>query len=211
MPKGGRIRWQSICRDMVRTGAIPGGSLGAIMSGVCDAAAGMVPRPVLVGHSMGGGVITSAAEVAPGAFEQLIYLAAFVPANGDSILKLASKEAAPPELIKRPWRGDSLFHQADAERIFFHDCPRSAHWASLVQPQPVQPVLARIRTSHGASNRIPRSYIAASHDRAIPLPFQRRMAAEAGIDRIAEIETGHSPFLAQPGQLADLLISLVKG
>lgn len=40
-------------------------------------------KVVLVGHSMGGAVITAIAEKIPAQIEKLVYIGAFVPANGE--------------------------------------------------------------------------------------------------------------------------------
>ncbi|GAA4361391.1 hypothetical protein GCM10023166_02870 [Paeniglutamicibacter cryotolerans] len=45
---------------------------------------------ILVGHSMGGIALTQAAADAPESVEQVIYVAAFLPRNGESLLSLAS-------------------------------------------------------------------------------------------------------------------------
>ena len=57
---------------------------------------------VLVGDSMAGMVISATAEKIPSQIEKLIYIAAYVPANGQSLLDLASgdqQSALPPALI----------------------------------------------------------------------------------------------------------------
>ena len=52
------------------------------------------PGPVvLVGHSMGGGAITQAAEDCADKLGLLVYLAAFVPQNGSSIAEQAMSSA----------------------------------------------------------------------------------------------------------------------
>lgn len=43
---------------------------------------------VLVGHSMGGMVVTAVAEKVPTKIQRLIYLGAFLPANGQSLIEL---------------------------------------------------------------------------------------------------------------------------
>src|SRR5262249_16825374 len=45
---------------------------------------------VLVGHSMGGMAVTQGAELAPDKVAKLVYLAAFLPANGQSLFDLAA-------------------------------------------------------------------------------------------------------------------------
>jgi pimeloyl-ACP methyl ester carboxylesterase len=50
------------------------------------------PEPaVLVGHSMAGVMITEAAERCPAAIQTLVYLAAYLPHDGETLLNLADK------------------------------------------------------------------------------------------------------------------------
>ena len=45
---------------------------------------------ILVGHSMGGQVITAAAELRPDRIRALVYLCAFLPGDGDALMALAA-------------------------------------------------------------------------------------------------------------------------
>ena len=46
----------------------------------------------LVGHSMGGIMISAAAEKQPELFKRLVYLCAFLPKDGDSLMSLSQKD-----------------------------------------------------------------------------------------------------------------------
>jgi pimeloyl-ACP methyl ester carboxylesterase len=49
---------------------------------------------ILVGHSYGGMVITGVADSVPGRIKKLVYLDAFLPENGESVLSIAGERAA---------------------------------------------------------------------------------------------------------------------
>ena len=51
---------------------------------------------VLVGHSYGGMVITGVADALPDKITSLVYLDAFVPENGQSLVSLIPPGAPPP-------------------------------------------------------------------------------------------------------------------
>src|SRR6202012_3115759 len=112
---------------------------------VCDALADGPPA-ILVGHSMGGMVITQAAARCPERIERLVYVAAFVPEDGQSLIDLTQlPEAAgdsvqanlvvdgdppvatfPPDAVRQ-----ALCHCADDE---------AAAWSASVRGgQPVAP------------------------------------------------------------------------
>src|SRR4051812_7445804 len=58
-----------------------------------DAAIDAAPKPVmLVGHSLGGIVVTQAADERADDLDRLVYLTAFVPKDGDSLLSLSMQD-----------------------------------------------------------------------------------------------------------------------
>lgn len=175
---------------------------------VVTAAASFDEPPIMIGHSMGGGVITAAREAAPGRFAALVYVAAFVPRHGESILGLARRDPPLPGARLRPLRGDIVFTPPAATELFFHDCPQGDRWAGLIQPQPIRPMLARLRETADRRRHAPQYYIGCRHDRAIPPASQRAMADATPMRRIYDMECGHSPFLAAPDRLAEILAEI---
>ncbi|MBA3922407.1 MAG: alpha/beta fold hydrolase, partial [Nostocaceae cyanobacterium] len=53
---------------------------------ICEILTELIEPVILVGHSMGGLVITQVAEQCPDKIEKLVYLCAFLPGNGESLL-----------------------------------------------------------------------------------------------------------------------------
>ena len=62
-------------------------SLGAYASRVCETAR-PAGRVIAVGHSLGGLVITEAAAREPALFDALVYVCAFLPLRGESLMSL---------------------------------------------------------------------------------------------------------------------------
>ena len=56
---------------------------------------------VLVGHSYGGMVITGVADALPDKITSLVYLDAFMPENGQSLVSLIPPGAPPPRTGQR--------------------------------------------------------------------------------------------------------------
>src|SRR5262249_15275097 len=71
---------------------LSGATLDAYVATVASAIDATGDSVVLVGHSMAGMVITSVAEQMPGKIEKLVYLAAFVPKDGDTLQALATRD-----------------------------------------------------------------------------------------------------------------------
>lgn len=172
---------------------------------VCNAALAFATPPIVVGHSMGGGIITSVAALAPDAFAAMIYVAAFVPQPGESILSLA-KQNQPLEGVRlNLLRGHVSMRPEAARNTFFHDCPSADHWASQIQPQPIRPTM---KPTTGAVTKTPRYYVQCLRDRAISPELQERMAMRAGIEQVHTLDCGHSPFLARTEQLAAIIAEI---
>jgi pimeloyl-ACP methyl ester carboxylesterase len=73
---------------------------------VIDALSGIDGKVILVGHSLGGVVISAVAEKVPSKIEKLVYIGAYLPASGQSLLDLAQTD--PDALL-----GKSLVPSAD--------------------------------------------------------------------------------------------------
>lgn len=172
---------------------------------VCEAASAFEKPPILVGHSMGGGITTGAAAMAPKAFAAMIYVAAFVPQPGESIMSLAKRDKSLPGARLNLLRGHVSLSAQAATDVFFHDCPDADHWANLVQPQAIRPIL---KASTAPMASIPRYYVRCLRDRAISPEHQARMASRAGIESVYLMDCGHSPFLANPEQLSSIIAEI---
>jgi pimeloyl-ACP methyl ester carboxylesterase len=156
---------------------------------------------------MGGFAMTEAAARYPGAFAGLIYLCAFVPQPGDSMLDLArgDRESKLPTGMKRglfvtrfrPDRAREVFYATSPE-----ECSNEA--AARLRPEPVRPVIARMSVPMGPMP--PRAYVECLADRAITISHQRMMHRRAGITQVSSMQTDHSPFYANPAVLAEQLI-----
>jgi pimeloyl-ACP methyl ester carboxylesterase len=177
---------------------------------VVAAAAGCDRPPLVVGHSMGGGVITAAAERAPDRFAALAYLAAFVPADGDSVMSLAQREPPMPGARVDLLRGELCIAPQAARETFFHDCPDPDRWTARLQGQALRPVRTPVRVTPERYGRSERYYIRCLRDRALSPAFQQAMIDRTPMHATFTMDTGHSPFLARPGELATILARIVE-
>ncbi len=170
---------------------------------------------VVVGHSLGGLTIPLVATRRP--VRMLVFLCALIPVFGQSLLdQLAADPGIYHDALRtHPGRvtgpdGSTWFRDAAAaQAVFYQDCPsEDARWA-----------FARLRPQASAPRREPcplvawppaaRAYVLARDDRAVSPAWSRSAArARLGVDPI-ELEGGHSPFLARPGELAGVLDRLV--
>jgi pimeloyl-ACP methyl ester carboxylesterase len=163
---------------------------------------------VLAGHSMGGITITQVAEALPERLARLVYVTAFLPRDGESLLDFTATETATPlhdGLVGDPAAGSLTLKSADVARAaFYHCCSAADTERALAQlvPEPLAPAATPVRTSAGRFGRVPRTYIECLQDQAISLALQRRMQAALPCERVHQLDTDHSPFLSATAALA---------
>ena len=173
--------------------------------------AAATPETILVGHSAGGYAITAAAEADPTCFRGLIYLCAYLPAAGQSLAEMRRAGPSQPLMPAIRLAEDKQSFTIDpalAPAAFYQDCPPDlADWATAqLCQQPVAPQQAALWPMQAET--LPRHYITCDNDQTIPPDYQRQMASRLPEACRHSLPSGHSPFLAMPERLADLLAVL---
>jgi pimeloyl-ACP methyl ester carboxylesterase len=168
-------------------------------------------RPViLVGHSMGGIVISATAEERSADIARLVYVAAYVPRSGESLFDLAMTDSDSDigaNLVDH--EDGTLGIQPDAfADLFCADCDADGRAALVAgyRPEPAAPLATPVELTSGAFGALPRTYLSTTHDRVISPDLQSRMTAATPMDRELTLETSHVPMLAAPDALAELLL-----
>ena len=171
------------------------------------------PEPaILVGHSMGGVAITQAAARCPGRIALLVYVAAFMPGDGQSLLDLTGTPEGADDQVQANIviEGDppvATMPDPSARAALMANCSpeQIARAIELARPQPVQPFAAPVAIPAGALDGLRRTYVHCTQDRAIPPPLQLRMIREHLCVDVVEIATDHSPFFSAPDELVAAL------
>lgn len=199
----------SLAPDLPGHGA-SGEPLGDLY-GDADAIAALAQRlarpVVLVGHSYGGMVITQAATQADNVTE-LVFVAAFVPDAGDSLMGLLGsfeQRRVALGLATRPGSSDATtgVDPAGATDAFYHLAPPPVAAAAVARlgEQPVASFVQPVTGSPLSSMRS--TYVRCTQDEAIHPDHQAIMASRCGAT--VTLEADHSPFLTHLDALADLI------
>jgi pimeloyl-ACP methyl ester carboxylesterase len=159
---------------------------------------------ILVGHSYGGMVATGVADRAAERISQLVYLDAFAPRNGQSLLDLQTEESR--ERVR-----DGAKRAGGGWRVPMNPPPPDTSEADLAwvgahrMPQPIQTFEQKIKLT-GAVDRLPRTYIYCLKSRPgdVFRQFRERANTEAGWKCI-DIDASHSPNITAPEALAQIL------
>ncbi|KXS22061.1 alpha/beta-hydrolase [Gonapodya prolifera JEL478] len=193
-------------------------------------------RIVLVGHSAGGAVITSAAHQRPHRLERLVYVSAFALESGQSLTKASSKDKesllSKEMVLSKDKKTISLRGVETAIPVLYNDLDeRDAHYCFWrLTPQPSAVFREPVTTSPSTWGSVPKTYIVLTLDRAIGPTAQRDMArrvcgttpmtysqaatvASSGALGNVELElrTGHSPMVNRPADLSRLVVIGLEG
>lgn len=168
---------------------------------------------VLVGHSLGGLVISQAAEQRPYRIAKLVYLAAFLLEHGQTILEIAETDTESQLLSSFVLNEDqsvATVKQEAQKCLFYDDCSDEdvALAQSLLVPAATAPSETPLRTTSNSWGQIPRFYIECVCDKAISVSVQRIMYQKVKCRRVVSMDTSHSPFFSAAGALVDHLDSL---
>jgi pimeloyl-ACP methyl ester carboxylesterase len=174
---------------------------------------------VLVGHSMGGISVTQAGARWPERVIGLVYVAAFAPADGQSLADLVSYPEAAGDQVQANLvvEGDPPVGTLSAEaahHALLNCCtPEQLDWAlPRLGPQAIAPFEHRVSVPEDhreAFGRLPRAYVLCHQDHAIPPQMQRRMLADAGCEPVIELDTDHSPWISRPDGLVEGLKKII--
>jgi pimeloyl-ACP methyl ester carboxylesterase len=166
---------------------------------------------ILVGHSYSGMVITGVADAAPKRIAKLVYLDAFVPEDGQSLMAIfrppSSQEASPEPPVFNDWRVPYPYR----------DCPfgitdeKDCQWVlDKITPQPIQTLTEPIRLPNDGASTIPRTYIYLRPPGEQPADtefvwFAERARTQPGwVYR--ELVSGHDAMIIIPEAVSALLL-----
>lgn len=169
----------------------------------------------LVGHSMGGMVISAVAERIPDRLAGLTYVCAFMPRDGD-VLGALGAEDEDTELnaaIRPGPEKGTVIVAPEVGPVFYDDCPEADAADALARlvPQPVAPLQTPVHVSEANFGRVPRAYVVCTKDRAVSPKMQRVLIERVPCDPVIELASNHSPFLSMPEELAKVLLQIAAG
>jgi len=170
---------------------------------------------VLVGHSLGGAIITAVTDAIPDRIEKLVYLAGFVPANNQSIFDLTSLDPNSqfgPNLTFSPDGATAMIANDKILQVFAQDGNDQVKQL-LIQnnrPEPIAPQAEKILLSNPAFATVPKYYIHTTLDHAITIDLQNKMVASAGIKNVYAVASGHCPMLTKPDEVTSILLKIIQ-
>jgi pimeloyl-ACP methyl ester carboxylesterase len=177
---------------------------------------GSIPGPVvLVGHSYGGAVISNAAAGHDNV-RALVFVAAFAPMEGESILELSG-------LLPGSTLGDTLdaiplgdgsadlyIRQDRFHEQFAADVPAAEAAVLAATQRPLCDVALREGSGPPAWPALPSWFVFGDADRNIPVAVHRLMAERAGAKAAVELAgTSHALTVSRPREVTEVITSAI--
>jgi pimeloyl-ACP methyl ester carboxylesterase len=160
---------------------------------------------VLVGHSFGGIAVTNVAEVAPEKIKTAVYLAAYLPQDGESMLSLAKQDrdskAGPALHIDEAKGMISVNYTARAD-LFANGAPEGLRKVlpDLIIDEPLGPIVTPVNVTSARFGQVDKVYIHTAQDQVVSPYLQQKMVAATPVRLEFTLNTGHTPFLTDvPG------------
>jgi pimeloyl-ACP methyl ester carboxylesterase len=165
---------------------------------------------ILVGHSYGGVVITNAGYNNSNV-TGLVYLAAYAPDQGESLLNLANNtNELPANLFIIDNNGLMLMNPDLISEWFAQDVnPTEVDVMAAVQ-KPVNLSTAEEKSGPPAWKKLPTWYQISENDRVVPPDLQRYFAGRMNAT-ILSLNASHFSQLSQPDGIAEFILNAAKG
>lgn len=161
---------------------------------------------VLVGHSLGGFVVTALADHP--AVVHTVYVTAYVPEEGQAPMEMLGESGGPLDWVLP---GEQAFSTIDdTDRL--HEVLMAD-----VEPERARTELARLGYQSAAGAMTPAvaparshpvTYVVCDDDVAIPRATQERYAATARATNVVHLPSAHQPMTSMPKRLAQVLAAV---
>jgi len=180
----------------------------------------------IIMHSYGGAPATEAVKGLgreerekagkKGGVVRMIYVAAIVLAEGDSVV--TNRYNPPTEPKNQEYLANTSLYTfkdgfsriLDGTEWFYNDMTKAEalKWQAELVPQSVGVLQSPL--TYSAYLYIPSSFLLCTNDNALPFPSQERSVKGAGIKHTLTLDAGHSPYLSRVNEVVDFVIEAVQ-
>jgi len=173
-------------------------------------------RPVvLVGHSFGGIAVSAVAEAVPAKIKTVVYLAAYLPKDGESMLSLAKQDRdskAGPALHIDEVKGMISVDYAARADLFANGAPEGLRKAlpDLIIDEPLAPIVTPVKLTAERFGKVDKVYIHTAKDQVVSPYLQQTMVAATPVRLELTLGTGHTPFLTDVSGLVAAIEQAAK-
>lgn len=161
---------------------------------------------ILVGHSFAGFPISVEGETEPSKIKTLVYVAAYLPLDGQSLLGLANTDAgskAGPALKIDKDHGIASVNEDARAGLFGNDAPPevAAMISKGIVDEPLGPLVEPVHLTAARFGTIDKVYVHTARDQVVSPGLQATMVASTPVRLEETIDSGHTPFITHPAEL----------
>lgn len=195
------------------TTPVPADTLDAYVAKTVAAIDAAPTNVILVGHSISGAVITGAVEARASRIDKLVYLAAYVLQDGQTVFDLANTDAAShlgKVLTIDMQNGVASLPTDQLGDVFCADCSADEVNALIAhyRDEPLAPFVTAVHPTPENWGHASKFYIFTTNDHAVSYALQQQMAAGTTWTGTTTLDTSHSPFLSATDALATALADI---
>jgi pimeloyl-ACP methyl ester carboxylesterase len=164
---------------------------------------------ILVGHSYGGEVITNAAYNNPNV-TGLVYIAAFVPDEGQSLSSFVDPSKFPKDLFLVDSGGFIYLNPKIFRENFAQDVDLAEADLMAIVQKPFNQSIFGEKSGPPAWKQLPTWYQISTSDRMIPPDVQRMFAERMNATTIS-VNASHASYVSHPDEITQLILNAAKG
>lgn len=167
---------------------------------------------IMVGHSMAGAIISQVAELMPEKIERLIYVAAFLLKNGDSVLEAMQRDPDGEYLPNLEFAEDQSYAKVPEtvlRTIAFHDVDDkdvALAIPRMAEKQSTEPFASKVKVSADRFGAVPKTFVRTTIDKITSPALQDEMIKNWEVEKVHILPSGHFPALSMPEKLAAVLL-----
>ncbi len=191
---------------------LPGVNLQAYKEKVCQALDEFDDQVILVGHSMGGIVVSQAAEERPQKIKKLVYVAGYLLQNGETLMQIFGNDKGSllgPNLIMADDQSYVTLKEEGIKDVIYTDASDEdiERIKKRVVPQATMPFATPINITEENYGSIPRVYIECANDLVITPAAQKEMYTKMPCEKVLSLNTSHAPNYGAPEKLLEHLLN----
>ncbi|MBC8099377.1 MAG: alpha/beta fold hydrolase [Armatimonadetes bacterium] len=172
---------------------------------------------VLVGHSFGGITISAVAEAIPSQITTLVYLAAYLPQDGESLVSIAANDRY--SLLGQEGNfiiaADFSTGAVNAEvfpTAFCPDCtPEQLEVVAASQlTEPLAPQNTPVLLTPENFGSVRKAYLLTAQDLIVSPQLQALMLSYTPVERVLALNAGHAAYISAPEAVAAALVAATQ-
>ena len=188
-------------------------TMSAYVKTVVNAIEAQAEKVILVGHSLGGAVVSQVAEEIPNLIDRLIFVAAILPANGQSPLGLMQSDEHGqllPNVIFSEDQTYATITEDTVRNVLLNDFADTSELEQIIPnflfEQATEPFMAEARLSAVKFGSVRKFYVRAEVDKVLSPKLQDRMLESWAVEQVFNLDSGHFPLNTMPSELASVIL-----